>query len=193
MPEIWAGVDIGKEHHHCVVINEDGERLLSRRLGGPFYRRQWSLSRRSVSSSRANFGRVGDGAGLPARQPDPVRPEGHRRRRPRLLRQRIRIVPAAPPRQPRMAQRLSQCETGSPLRPSASSPVRFLFLCPSDGRPACRNRQPHRSKAPARPSASAKSPKPAIATSASAADSAAVPSTPIRSAPGEDLPGRLRC
>jgi transposase len=25
-------VDIGKEHHHCVVINSDGERLLSRRV-----------------------------------------------------------------------------------------------------------------------------------------------------------------
>ncbi|MGW5642851.1 IS110 family transposase, partial [Saccharopolyspora sp. NPDC003762] len=33
MPEIWAGVDIGKTHHHCVVINADGERLLSRRVG----------------------------------------------------------------------------------------------------------------------------------------------------------------
>ncbi|WP_259407813.1 IS110 family RNA-guided transposase [Streptomyces akebiae] len=32
VPEIWAGVDIGKEHHHCVVINGDGERLLSRRV-----------------------------------------------------------------------------------------------------------------------------------------------------------------
>lgn len=32
MPEIWAGVDIGKTHHHCVVINADGERLLSRRV-----------------------------------------------------------------------------------------------------------------------------------------------------------------
>ncbi|MGW3495248.1 IS110 family transposase [Streptomyces sp. NPDC001020] len=32
MPEVWAGVDIGKEHHHCVVINADGERLLSRRV-----------------------------------------------------------------------------------------------------------------------------------------------------------------
>ncbi|WUG36752.1 IS110 family transposase [Streptomyces sp. NBC_00459] len=32
VPEIWAGVDIGKEHHHCVVINTDGERLLSRRV-----------------------------------------------------------------------------------------------------------------------------------------------------------------
>ena len=32
MPEIWAGVDIGKEHHHCVVIDTDGERLLSRRV-----------------------------------------------------------------------------------------------------------------------------------------------------------------
>jgi transposase len=30
--EIWAGVEIGKEHHHCVVINADGERLLSRRV-----------------------------------------------------------------------------------------------------------------------------------------------------------------
>ncbi|MGW0917306.1 IS110 family transposase [Streptomyces sp. NPDC002784] len=32
MPRIWAGVDIGKEHHHCVVIDRDGERLLSRRV-----------------------------------------------------------------------------------------------------------------------------------------------------------------
>ncbi|MFF3272695.1 IS110 family transposase [Streptomyces chrestomyceticus] len=32
VPEIWAGVDIGKEHHHCVVINADGERLSSRRV-----------------------------------------------------------------------------------------------------------------------------------------------------------------
>ncbi|WP_307783129.1 IS110 family transposase [Streptomyces sp. MBT53] len=32
VPEIWAGVDIGKEHHHCVVINADGDRLLSRRV-----------------------------------------------------------------------------------------------------------------------------------------------------------------
>ena len=32
MPRIWAGVDIGKEHHHCVVIDADGQRLLSRRV-----------------------------------------------------------------------------------------------------------------------------------------------------------------
>ncbi|MFB7360341.1 IS110 family transposase [Streptomyces gardneri] len=32
VPRIWAGVDIGKEHHHCVVIDADGERLLSRRV-----------------------------------------------------------------------------------------------------------------------------------------------------------------
>ncbi|WP_436844287.1 IS110 family transposase [Streptomyces subrutilus] len=32
MPQIWAGVDIGKEHHHCVVIDAEGERLLSRRV-----------------------------------------------------------------------------------------------------------------------------------------------------------------
>lgn len=32
MPEIWAGVDIGKTHHHAVVINTEGERLLSRRV-----------------------------------------------------------------------------------------------------------------------------------------------------------------
>jgi transposase len=29
---IWAGIDIGKEHHHCVVIDTDGRRLLSRRV-----------------------------------------------------------------------------------------------------------------------------------------------------------------
>ena len=32
MPQIWAGVDIGKEHHHCVVLDAQGERLLSRRV-----------------------------------------------------------------------------------------------------------------------------------------------------------------
>ncbi|MDH6108174.1 transposase [Kitasatospora sp. MAP12-15] len=32
VPRIWAGVDIGKEHHHCVVLNDRGERLLSRRV-----------------------------------------------------------------------------------------------------------------------------------------------------------------
>ncbi|MFD9292302.1 IS110 family transposase [Streptomyces sp. NPDC060030] len=32
VPEIWAGVDIGKEHHHCVVIDAQGTRLLSRRV-----------------------------------------------------------------------------------------------------------------------------------------------------------------
>ncbi|MFB7468577.1 IS110 family transposase [Streptomyces sp. NPDC056224] len=32
MPQIWAGVDIGKEHHHCVVIDAHGERRLSRRV-----------------------------------------------------------------------------------------------------------------------------------------------------------------
>jgi hypothetical protein len=29
---IWAGVDIGKEYHHCVVIDAEGRRLLSRRV-----------------------------------------------------------------------------------------------------------------------------------------------------------------
>ena len=32
MPKMWAGVDIGKEQHHCVVIDSEGERLLSRRV-----------------------------------------------------------------------------------------------------------------------------------------------------------------
>lgn len=29
---VWAGVDAGKGHHHCVVIDEQGRRLLSRRV-----------------------------------------------------------------------------------------------------------------------------------------------------------------
>ncbi|MFI6771498.1 IS110 family transposase [Nocardia sp. NPDC050412] len=32
MAQMWAGVDIGKTDHHCVVINSDGKRLLSRRV-----------------------------------------------------------------------------------------------------------------------------------------------------------------
>lgn len=31
MAHVWAGVDAGKAHHHCVVIDGDGRRLLSRR------------------------------------------------------------------------------------------------------------------------------------------------------------------
>jgi transposase len=30
--QVWAGVDIGKTHHHAVVIDPDGNRLLSRRV-----------------------------------------------------------------------------------------------------------------------------------------------------------------
>lgn len=32
MTQIWAGIDAGKTHHHCVVIDETGKRLLSRRV-----------------------------------------------------------------------------------------------------------------------------------------------------------------
>lgn len=32
MARIWAGVDVGKTHHHCVVIDADGRQLLSRRV-----------------------------------------------------------------------------------------------------------------------------------------------------------------
>ncbi|SCD34867.1 Transposase [Streptomyces sp. DvalAA-14] len=32
MAAIWAGVDAGKTHHHCVAIDEGGRRLLSRRV-----------------------------------------------------------------------------------------------------------------------------------------------------------------
>jgi len=32
MVKVWAGVDAGKSHHHCVVIDEDGRQLLSRRV-----------------------------------------------------------------------------------------------------------------------------------------------------------------
>jgi transposase len=32
MALVWAGVDAGKAHHHCVVIDGDGRRLLSRRV-----------------------------------------------------------------------------------------------------------------------------------------------------------------
>lgn len=32
MARVWAGVDAGKAHHHCVVIDGDGRKLLSRRV-----------------------------------------------------------------------------------------------------------------------------------------------------------------
>lgn len=32
MPELWAGMDAGKAAHHCVVLDADGKRRLSRRV-----------------------------------------------------------------------------------------------------------------------------------------------------------------
>jgi transposase len=32
VPELWAGTDAGKAEHHCVVIDTDGQRKLSRRV-----------------------------------------------------------------------------------------------------------------------------------------------------------------
>jgi Transposase IS116/IS110/IS902 family len=32
MAQVWASVDAGKAHHHCLVIDADGKRLLSRRV-----------------------------------------------------------------------------------------------------------------------------------------------------------------
>jgi transposase len=32
VPRLWAGIDAGKTHHHCVAIDEDGRRVLSRRV-----------------------------------------------------------------------------------------------------------------------------------------------------------------
>lgn len=32
MSRFWAGVDAGKYHHHCVLIDDDGRQLLSRRV-----------------------------------------------------------------------------------------------------------------------------------------------------------------
>ncbi|PZG94450.1 IS110 family transposase [Streptomyces sp. NTH33] len=32
MARIWAGTDIGKSHHHCVVLDAEGRRLMSRRV-----------------------------------------------------------------------------------------------------------------------------------------------------------------
>jgi transposase len=33
LPHLWAGIDAGKTHHHCVVIDDEGSRLLSRKVG----------------------------------------------------------------------------------------------------------------------------------------------------------------
>ena len=30
--QLWAGVDAGKSDHHCMVIDGDGQQLLSRRV-----------------------------------------------------------------------------------------------------------------------------------------------------------------
>ena len=32
MNRIWPGIDSGKTHHHCLVLNENGEAMLSRRV-----------------------------------------------------------------------------------------------------------------------------------------------------------------
>ena len=32
LPKLWAGIDAGKTHHHCVVIDDQGNRVLSQRV-----------------------------------------------------------------------------------------------------------------------------------------------------------------
>jgi hypothetical protein len=32
MPELWAGIGAGKAHHHCVLLDDEGNRLLSRKV-----------------------------------------------------------------------------------------------------------------------------------------------------------------
>lgn len=32
MSRIWAGTDCGKIHHHCLVLDSEGDTLLSRRV-----------------------------------------------------------------------------------------------------------------------------------------------------------------
>jgi hypothetical protein len=32
MSRIWAGIDCGKTHHHCLVLDSEGDTLLSRRV-----------------------------------------------------------------------------------------------------------------------------------------------------------------
>lgn len=32
MPRLWAGIDAGKSHHHCVVIDDDGRWVISRKV-----------------------------------------------------------------------------------------------------------------------------------------------------------------
>jgi len=32
MAELWAGIDAGKAHHHCVLIDAEGNRLLSQKV-----------------------------------------------------------------------------------------------------------------------------------------------------------------
>ena len=32
MPELWSGIDAGKAHHHCLLIDDEGDRLLSRKV-----------------------------------------------------------------------------------------------------------------------------------------------------------------
>jgi len=32
MPRMWAGIDAGKREHHCVVIDEQGKKILSQRV-----------------------------------------------------------------------------------------------------------------------------------------------------------------
>jgi hypothetical protein len=48
VPEFWVGLDIGKEHHHCVVIDGQGERLPG---GDTCARRQLALETRHFTPS----------------------------------------------------------------------------------------------------------------------------------------------
>ncbi|MFI1488777.1 transposase [Streptomyces sp. NPDC020747] len=67
---IWAGIDAGKTHHHCVAIDESGRQLLSRRVAND----PRTAHRRHGPERRGDLGhRPGRRRSHPG-QHDPVQP-----------------------------------------------------------------------------------------------------------------------
>ncbi len=83
MARVWAGVDAGKTHHHCVVIDADGKKLLSRRVANDEPEPLTLIGHAATGGDMAAFGtpdRLAGFAGLAPAPRDSGRIRGNLRR-----------------------------------------------------------------------------------------------------------------
>ena len=141
MAELWAGIDAGKAHHHCVLIDAEGNRLLSRKVANDEAALTDLLTevlalasgREILWDTDLNRG----GTALPHRHASSPRPA------PDLHPLKVRLLrcPHVPRRRENRRQRRSnRCRPG----PDSARPPAHPKRRPNQHRPATTHIAPHR-------------------------------------------------